>query len=46
MTAFWIVLILVVLVVLGNALMLLRTAQKPRIPEGVKSQPYEDNEDD
>ena len=46
MTAFWIVLILVVLVVLGNALMLLRTANNHRIPKGVKSQPYGIDEDD
>jgi hypothetical protein len=44
----WIVLfILAVLFVLGSALILLRSAKIPKIPENVKSQPYdEDNSDD
>ena len=44
MMLFWIVLALVILVVAGNALILLRTAKKPRIPAGVKPQPYEDED--
>lgn len=44
MMLFWIVLALVILVVAGNALILLRTAKKPRIPAGVKPQPYEDDD--
>lgn len=40
MTLFWIFLTLVIIIVLGNALTLLRTAKKPKIPEGVKPQPY------
>lgn len=45
----WIVLFIVaVLFVLGSALILLKTAAKmPKIPDNVKSQPYdEDNSDD
>jgi hypothetical protein len=39
--------ILAVLFVLGSALILLRSAKIPKIPENVKSQPYdEDNSDD
>lgn len=44
MTLFWIFLVLVIAIVLGNAMVLLRTAKKPRIPEGVKPQPYRDDE--
>jgi len=44
MMLFWIVLVLVILVVAGNAFILLRTAKKPRIPDGVKPQPYEDED--
>ena len=44
MTLFWIVLVLVILVVAGNAFILLRTAKKPRIPDGVKPQPYEEDD--
>lgn len=44
MTLFWIVFGFVILVVLGNALVLLRTAKKPRLPAGVKPQPYEDDD--
>ena len=44
MMLFWIFLALVILVVAGNAFILLRTAKKPRIPAGVKPQPYEDED--
>jgi hypothetical protein len=41
----WIVLFIVALLfVLGSALILLRSAKTPKIPDNVKSQPY--NEDD
>jgi len=40
----WLALILVVLVVLGNALILLRTANKPKLPDSFKPKPYEDDE--
>jgi hypothetical protein len=44
----WIVLFIVaVLFVLGSALILLRSAKIPKIPDNVKSQPYnDDNSDD
>ena len=44
----WIVLfIMALLFVLGGALILLRSAKMPKIPDNVKSQPYdEDNSDD
>lgn len=45
MTMFLIVLALVVLVVLGNALLLLRTAKKPKLPDSVEAKPYSDDED-
>jgi hypothetical protein len=45
MTLFWIFLVLVIAIVLGNALTLLRTAKKPKIPEGVKPKPYRDDEE-
>lgn len=44
MMLFWIVLALVILVVAGNAFILLRTAKKPRIPAGVKPQLYEEED--
>lgn len=44
MATFWIILTLVIVLVLGNALTLLRTAKKPKIPQGVKPQPYRDDE--
>jgi hypothetical protein len=46
MTLFWIILGLVFILVTGNALVLLRTAKKPRIPQGVKPQPYDSDEED
>jgi len=43
----WIVLfIVVVLFVLGSALILLRSAKIPKIPDNVKSQPYDDDNSD
>ena len=43
----WIVLFIVaVLFVLGSALLLLRTANLPKIPDHVKPQPYEDDDTD
>ncbi len=44
MTVFWMVLILAILVVAGNALILLRTAKLPRVPSGVKPQPDRDDD--
>ena len=42
----WILLfILVVVFVLGNALLFLRTARPPKIPKDFKSQPYDDDQD-
>jgi hypothetical protein len=29
----------------GNAMTLLRTAKRPRLPEGVKPQPYPEDDD-
>jgi flagellar basal body-associated protein FliL len=41
----WIILFIVaVLFVLGSALILLRSAKTPKIPDTVKAQPYEDDE--
>lgn len=45
MTMFWLFLGLLILLVVGNALTLLRTAKPPKIPEGVKPQPYRDDDD-
>ena len=44
----WVVLFIVALLfVLGSALILLRSAKMPKIPDHVKSQPYdEDNSED
>lgn len=44
MLMFWAALVLVILMVLGSALMLLRTARTPKIPEGVKPLPHEEDE--
>lgn len=42
----WIVVFIVaVLFVLGGALILLRSARIPRIPDNVKAQPYEDDDE-
>jgi hypothetical protein len=45
MILFWIFLVLALALMIGNALVLLRTAKKPEIPEGVKPQPYRDDDD-
>ena len=41
---FWLALILVVVVVVGNALILLRTARKPDIPDSFKAKPYQEDD--
>lgn len=42
----WIILfVVIVLFVLGSALMLLRSAKIPKIPDNVKAQPYEDDDE-
>lgn len=46
MAMFWVILAVVVTIVVGNALVLLRTAKKPKIPETGKPKPYQDDEDD
>jgi hypothetical protein len=46
MQTFIIILLLVLAFVAGNALLLLRTAKPPHIPEGVKPQPYTDDDTD
>lgn len=45
MEIFFIVLGLACLVVAGNALVLLRTARKPKLPEGFKPKPPQEDED-
>jgi NADH:ubiquinone oxidoreductase subunit 3 (subunit A) len=41
----WIILFIIALLfVLGSALILLRSAKTPKIPDTVKAQPYEDDE--
>jgi hypothetical protein len=43
----WIVLFIVALLfVLGSALILLRSAKMPKIPDNVKSQPYDEDKPD
>lgn len=43
----WMILFIIALLfVLGGALILLRTARMPKIPENVKSQPYEEDRED
>jgi hypothetical protein len=43
----WIVLfIMALLFVLGSALLLLRSAKMPKIPDNVKSEPYEEDKSD
>jgi len=46
MTLFWISLVIVILVVVGNAMTLLRSATPPKIPKGVKPQPYGKDEEE
>ncbi len=38
--------LLTVIIIAGNAMILLRTAKKPKIPKSVKPQPYTDDPDD
>jgi len=43
----WIIVFIVALLfVLGSALLLLRSAKIPKIPDHIKSQPYQDDDDD
>jgi len=43
----WIIVFVVALLfVLGSALLLLRSAKIPKIPDHIKSQPYQDEDDD
>ncbi|HEY8160187.1 MAG TPA: hypothetical protein VIF10_15940 [Methylobacter sp.] len=43
----WIILFIVaVLFVLGSALILLRSANIPKVPDNVKAQPYDQDEED
>ena len=35
---------LAVILIIGSALILLRTAKKPKVPDSVKAQPYQDDE--
>jgi NADH:ubiquinone oxidoreductase subunit 3 (subunit A) len=37
--------VLAVVLIIGTALILLRTAKTPKIPDSVKVQPYEDEDD-
>jgi hypothetical protein len=39
----WFMLTLAFLVIVGNALMLLRTAKKPKLPESYKPKPEQDD---
>lgn len=42
----WIILFIIALLfVLGSALILFRTAKLPKIPENLKAQPYQDDDD-
>ena len=41
----WIVSVLAVLVVVGNALLLLKTAKKPKLPDSVKPDLYKNDDD-
>lgn len=45
MTLFWIFLLLAISLIVGSAMALLRTAKKPKIPKGVKPQPYQDDDE-
>ncbi|WP_333873239.1 hypothetical protein [Methylobacter sp.] len=43
----WIIVFIVALLfVLGGALILLRSVNSPKVPDNVKAQPYEKDEDD
>ena len=43
----WVYLIIfaVLMFIIGNALVLLRTANKPKVPDSVKPQPYQDDDE-
>jgi uncharacterized membrane protein len=45
MEIFWVVLLIVLVVVLGNWLILLRTAKQPKVPDSVTRKPYDDERD-
>jgi hypothetical protein len=45
MGMFWITIVLVVAIILGNLMVLLRTAKKPKIPDSVKPKPYKDDDE-
>ncbi len=44
MSALWFILLAVVLIV-GNALILLRTARSGKLPKNIKAKPYEDDDE-
>jgi hypothetical protein len=45
MGMFWIAIVLVVAIILGNLMILFRTAKKPKIPDSVKPKPYKDDDE-
>jgi hypothetical protein len=45
MVAFWLLLIVAVVVIVGSALILLRTARKPKLPGSIKPKPYGDDDE-
>jgi hypothetical protein len=45
MGMFWLFMALVIVLMVGNALTLLRTAKPPKIPESAKPKPYRDDEE-
>jgi len=45
MGMFWIAIVLVVAIILGNLMILLRTAKKPKVPDSVKPKPYRDDDE-
>ncbi|QSA98030.1 hypothetical protein [Methylococcus sp. EFPC2] len=44
MDIFWLILALIVLVLVGNAMLLLRSAKSSKPPDTVKPQPYDDED--
>jgi uncharacterized membrane protein len=46
MEIFWVILVIVLIVVVGNWLILLRTAKKPKVPDSVKPKPYKEDDDE
>ena len=46
MVSFWLILFLILVVLLGNALLLLRTARKPKLPPSVQAKPYRDDDEE